>query len=448
MSERLGQLLLKANMVTEDQLRRALAEQRVKGGSLSSILIDLGFIKEEDLHKFLHQRYGVPSINVVNLEIDPKLAELIGTDFMRKHLVIPVKRSGSTLYVAMADPFDFSVIDDLKFHTGYHVEALVAPESDIRRAIDRFLNPTAALTDTLERIEDDTVEVVEREESFDLSELEKTAEEAPVVKLVNLILADAISKGASDIHLEPYEKYFRVRYRIDGVLYEVMRPPLRMKNAISSRIKIRSQLDIAERRLPQDGRFLIRMGDREIDFRVSVMPTSFGEKVVLRLLDKASLQLDMTRLGFEEDELAKFQKAIYKPYGMILVTGPTGSGKTTTLYSALSDLNKIAVNISTIEDPIEFSIPGVNQVQVHESIGLTFSHALRAFLRQDPDIIMVGEIRDLETAEIAVRAALTGHLVLSTLHTNDAPSTMTRLLDMGVEPFLVSSAVVMVVAQR
>lgn len=448
MSERLGQLLLKANMVTEDQLRRALAEQRVKGGSLSSILIDLGFIKEEDLHKFLHQRYGVPSINVVNLEIDPKLAELIGADFMRKHLVIPVKRSGSTLYVAMADPFDFSVIDDLKFHTGYHVEALVAPESDIRRAIDRFLNPTAALTDTLERIEDDTVEVVEREESFDLSELEKTAEEAPVVKLVNLILADAISKGASDIHLEPYEKYFRVRYRIDGVLYEVMRPPLRMKNAIISRIKIMSQLDIAERRLPQDGRFLIRMGDREIDFRVSVMPTSFGEKVVLRLLDKASLQLDMTRLGFEEDELAKFQKAIYKPYGMILVTGPTGSGKTTTLYSALSDLNKIAVNISTIEDPIEFSIPGVNQVQVHESIGLTFSHALRAFLRQDPDIIMVGEIRDLETAEIAVRAALTGHLVLSTLHTNDAPSTMTRLLDMGVEPFLVSSAVVMVVAQR
>lgn len=447
-SARLGHLLLKANLITEEQLERALAEQRVRGGSLSSILIDLGYLKEEDLLKFLHTRYGVPSINVSNLEIDPKLAELIGPEFMRKYLVVPVRRAGSTLYVAMADPFDVSVIDDLKFHTGYHIEALVAPESEIRRAIDRFFDPTAALAETIKGGEEEAVEVVRQEETFDLSEVEKTAEEAPVVRLVNAILADAIMKGASDIHLEPYEKYFRVRYRIDGVLYEVMKPPLKMKNAIVSRIKIMSQLDIAERRLPQDGRFLIRMGNREIDFRVSVMPSQYGEKVVLRLLDKAKLQLDLTKLGFEPEDLERFDRAIHKPFGMILVTGPTGSGKTTTLYSVLSELNKTSVNICTAEDPIEFSLPGVNQVQIHDAIGLTFASCLRTFLRQDPDIIMVGEIRDLETAEIAVRAALTGHLVLSTLHTNDAPSTMTRLLDMGVEPFLVSSSVIMVVAQR
>ena len=448
MSDRLGQLLLKARMITEEQLQRALAEQRVKGGSLSSILIELGFLKEEDLLHFFHTRYGVPSTKVAGLEIDPKLAELVGHEIMRKHLIIPVRLRGSTLYVAMANPFDVAIVDDIKFRTGYHVEALVATESEIRRALDRFLNPTAALTETLGGVEEEAVEVVRHEESFDLSELEKTAEEAPVVRFVNAIIADAITKGASDIHLEPYEKYFRVRYRIDGILYEVMKPPLRMKNAIVSRIKIMSQLDIAERRLPQDGRFLIRMGDREVDFRVSVMPTFYGEKVVLRLLDKAKLQLDMTKLGFESDDLERFQQGIFKPFGMILVTGPTGSGKTTTLYSVLSELNKESVNISTAEDPIEFSIPGINQVQVHEAIDLTFANCLRTFLRQDPDIIMVGEIRDLETAEIAVRAALTGHLVLSTLHTNDAPSTMTRLLDMGVEPFLVSSSVIMVVAQR
>jgi type IV pilus assembly protein PilB len=367
---------------------------------------------------------------------------------MQKNQVVPVRRSGSTLYLAIVDPFNVSVLDDIKFRTGYHVEALVASETDIKTTIERHCNPTASIDGALADFQDDGMEVVKQDETFDLGELEKTAEEAPVVKLVNLILADAISKGASDIHVEPYEKFMRVRERIDGVLYEVMRPPIQMKNAITSRIKIMSQLDIAERRLPQGGRFLIRMQNREMDFRVSVIPTLFGEKIVLRLLDKTKLQLDLTKLGFEADTLEIFRRAIYRPYGMILVTGPTGSGKTTTLYSVLSELNKVSENICTAEDPIEFNIPGVNQVQMHEAIGLNFAASLREFLRQDPDIILVGEIRDLETAEIGVKAALTGHLVLSTLHTNDAPSTIGRLLDMGVEPFLVSSSLIVTVAQR
>ncbi|UCC66786.1 MAG: type IV-A pilus assembly ATPase PilB [Deltaproteobacteria bacterium] len=449
MSIRLGQVLLRAQIITEDQLNQAMSEQKIKGISLSSALIDLGFLLEDDLLDFLHKRYGVPSINLTDLELDPKLVELIGpADSMQKNQAVPVRRSGSTLYLAMVDPFNVSVIDDIKFRTGYHVEALVASETEIKRAIDRFTDPASSFDGVLDDFEDEGMEVVVHEESFDLSELEKTAEEAPVVKLVNLILADAIAKGASDIHLEPYEKYFRVRYRIDGVLYEVMKPPLRMKNAVISRIKIMSQLDIAERRLPQGGRFLIRMQNRQMDFRVSLIPTLFGEKVVLRLLDKSKLQLDMTKLGFEHETLEIFRKAIYKPFGMILVTGPTGSGKTTTLYSVLSELNKITDNICTAEDPIEFNLPGINQVQMHDAIGLNFATALREFLRQDPDIIMVGEIRDLETAEIGVKAALTGHLVLSTLHTNDAPTTINRMLDMGVEPFLASSSVIMVVAQR
>jgi type IV pilus assembly protein PilB len=448
MSVRLGQLLLRADVINQDQLKHAMSEQKIRGVSLSSALIELGFLQEEDLLNFLHKSYGVPSINLTDLELDQKLVELIGRDFMQKNQAVPVRRSGSTLYLAMVDPFNVSVIDDIKFRTGYHVEALVASETDIKKAIERFTDPTSSISGVLSDFEDEGMEVVRHEESFDLTELEKTAEEAPVVKLVNLILADAITKGASDIHLEPYEKYFRVRYRIDGVLYEVMRPPVGMKNAIISRIKIMAQLDIAERRLPQGGRFLIRMQHREMDFRISIIPTHFGEKVVLRLLDKSKLQLDLTKLGFESEIMETFQKAIYRPYGMLLVTGPTGSGKTTTLYSVLSELNKVSENICTCEDPIEFNLPGVNQVQMHDSIGLNFAAALREFLRQDPDIIMVGEIRDLETAEIGVKAALTGHLVLSTLHTNDAPSTISRLLDMGVEPFLVSSSVIMVVAQR
>jgi type IV pilus assembly protein PilB len=448
MSLRLGQLLLKAEIITENQLKQAQGEQKMRGSNLSSILIDMGFLTENALLEFLHKRYGLPSINLAEVELDPKLVSLVGGDFMHKNQVVPVRRSGSTLYLAMVDPFNVSVIDDIKFRTGYHVEVMVASETDIKTTIDRHLNPTASIDGALADFEDEGMEVVQHEETFELGELEKTAEEAPVVKLVNLILADAISKGASDIHVEPYEKFMRVRERIDGVLYEVMRPPIQMKNSITSRLKIMSQLDIAERRLPQGGRFLIRMQNREMDFRVSVIPTLFGEKIVMRLLDKTKLQLDLTKLGFESDTLEVFRGAIYRPFGMILVTGPTGSGKTTTLYSVLSELNKVSENICTAEDPIEFNIPGVNQVQMHEAIGLNFAASLREFLRQDPDIILVGEIRDLETAEIAVKAALTGHLVLSTLHTNDAPSTIGRLLDMGVEPFLVSSSLIVTVAQR
>jgi type IV pilus assembly protein PilB len=448
MSLRLGQLLLKAEIITEEQLKQAQGEQKMRGSNLSSILIDMGFLSEADLLAFLHKRYGLPSINLADLELDPKLVGLVGEEFMQKNQVVPVRRSGSTLYLAMVDPFNVSVIDDIKFRTGYHVEALVASETDIKTTIDKHLNPTASIDGALADFEDEGMEVVKQDETFDIGELEKTADEAPVVKLVNLILADAISKGASDIHVEPYEKFMRVRERIDGVLYEVMRPPIQMKNAIISRLKIMSQLDIAERRLPQGGRFLIRMQNREMDFRVSIIPTLFGEKVVMRLLDKTKLQLDLTKLGFEPDTLELFRESIYRPYGMILVTGPTGSGKTTTLYSVLSELNKVSENICTAEDPIEFNLPGVNQVQMHEAIGLNFAASLREFLRQDPDIILVGEIRDLETAEIAVKAALTGHLVLSTLHTNDAPSTIGRLLDMGVEPFLVSSSLIVTVAQR
>jgi len=450
MSLRLGQLLLKAEIITEEQLKQAQGEQKLKGTNLSSVLIDMGFLSEDDLLDFLHKRYGFPSINLAEMELDPKLVGLIGEEFMQKNQVVPVRRSGSTLYLAMVDPFNVSVIDDIKFRIGYQIQAMVSSETDIKTAIGKHLNPTASLDidGALADFEDEGMEVVKTDETFDISEVEKTAEEAPVVKLVNLILADAISKGASDIHVEPYEKFMRVRERIDGILYEVMRPPIQMKNAVISRLKIMSQMDIAERRLPQGGRFLIRMQNREMDFRVSIIPTLYGEKVVMRLLDKTKLQLDMTKLGFEPDALEIFRQAIFKPFGMILVTGPTGSGKTTTLYSVLSELNKVSENICTAEDPIEFNLPGVNQVQMHEAIGLNFAASLREFLRQDPDIILVGEIRDLETAEIGVKAALTGHLVLSTLHTNDAPSTIGRLLDMGVEPFLVSSSLIMTVAQR
>jgi len=450
MSLRLGQLLLKAEIITEEQLKQAQSEQKLKGTNLSSVLIDMGFLSEDDLLDFLHKRYGLPSINLAEMELDPKLVGLIGEEFMQKNQVVPVRRSGSTLYLAMVDPFNVSVIDDIKFRIGYQIQAMVSSETDIKAAIGKYINPTASLDidGALADFEDEGMEVVKTDETFDISEVEKTAEEAPVVKLVNLILADAISKGASDIHVEPYEKFMRVRERIDGILYEVMRPPIQMKNAVISRLKIMSQMDIAERRLPQGGRFLIRMQNREMDFRVSIIPTLYGEKVVMRLLDKTKLQLDMTKLGFEPDALEIFRQAIFKPFGMILVTGPTGSGKTTTLYSVLSELNKVSENICTAEDPIEFNLPGVNQVQMHEAIGLNFAASLREFLRQDPDIILVGEIRDLETAEIGVKAALTGHLVLSTLHTNDAPSTIGRLLDMGVEPFLVSSSLIMTVAQR
>lgn len=445
---RLGERLVESGLITKAQLEEALREQKRSGGLLGSNLIRLGYIREEDLLQFLSQQFGFPSIDISRVEIPPEILKLIPVDVVQKHKVLPVSRAGSTLVVAMADPTNYMVIDDLKFLTGYNIDVVVAEEGALKKALDKFYDQSASLAEVMSNLEDLELEVVGGEEELNIEELEKATSEAPVVKLVNLILTEAIKRGASDIHIEPYERKFRVRYRIDGVLYEIMSPPLKLKNAIISRIKIMSSLDIAERRLPQDGRIKLKALGKEMDFRVSVLPTLFGEKIVLRLLDKSALQLDMTKLGFEEQALAHFREAIYRPYGMVLVTGPTGSGKTTTLYSALSELNQTTHNISTAEDPVEYNLPGINQVQMHEEIGLNFASALRAFLRQDPDIIMVGEIRDFETAEIAIKAALTGHLVLSTLHTNDAPSTIHRLLNMGVEPFLVSSSVNLILAQR
>ena len=491
MAAKLGQLLLAANLITESQLQEALNLQRKEGGRLGSKLIKLGYITEEKLVSFLSKQYGVPSINLSDYEIDPAVIKLIPAEMASKYLMIPVARVGATLTVAMADPSNIFAIDDIKFMTGYNVDVVVASESSILEAIAKYYSGkgqvvkerTYASTpsegvlqprDFTITEEEDTDEeeefALEDAPTVDVDEFDKivgsaldnieTVEEkedeevikevdAPIVKLVNGIFINAIKQGASDIHIEPYENVLRVRYRIDGVLYNVMNLPIKIKNALTSRVKIMSKLDIAERRLPQDGRIKLKLGKkREIDFRVSTLPCLFGEKTVLRILDKSNLQIDMTKLGFEDDQLKDFMEAIEKPYGMVLVTGPTGSGKTTTLYSALNHLNKPGINIMTAEDPVEYNFHGINQVQIREEIGLTFASALRSFLRQDPDIIMVGEIRDFETAEIAVKAALTGHMVLSTLHTNDAPSTITRLLNMGIEPFLVSSSVVLILAQR
>jgi type IV pilus assembly protein PilB len=448
-NERIGELLVKENLLSAEQLRRAREESRATGGRLGAQITKLGYLDENELTDFVAKQYGVPSINLDEFEIETAVIQLIPEDVAIKHTVIPVNRAGSTLILATADPSNIFAIDDIKFLTGYNIQPVVAAEDAIRRAVDRYYDKSSSLEDVMGDFDDSDIDLIHGEDDVDVGELAKASEDAPVVKLVNLILTDAVKKGASDIHIEPYEKSFRVRYRIDGVLYEVMKPPLKLKNAITSRLKIMAELDIAERRLPQDGRIKLKMGrGKEMDFRVSVLPTLFGEKVVLRLLDKSNLQLDMTKLGFETDQLRVFQSSIHQPYGMVLVTGPTGSGKTTTLYSALSELNKTSENLSTAEDPVEFNLPGINQVQMHEEIGLNFAAALRSFLRQDPDIIMVGEIRDFETAEIAVKAALTGHMVLSTLHTNDAPSTVNRLLNMGIEPFLVASSVNCIVAQR
>jgi len=450
-ASRLGELLVRNNLITKEQLSKALDEQKEAGshGRLGSILIKNGLISEPDLTSFLSKQYGVPSINLNDFEVDPAVIKTIPVEIAQKYQIIPVNRAGSTLIIAMSDPSNIFAIDDIKFMTGYNVEVVVASETAIKASIDKFYDQSASLADVMSGMEMEDIEVVGEEEDVDISSLERATEDAPVVKLVNLILTDAIKKKASDIHVEPYERVFRVRYRIDGVLYEVMKPPLKLKNALTSRIKIMAELDIAERRLPQDGRIKIKLGGgKDMDYRVSCLPTLFGEKIVLRLLDKSSLQLDMTKLGYEAESLTHFKREIHKPFGMVLVTGPTGSGKTVSLYSALSELNKSTENISTAEDPVEFNFAGINQVQMHEDIGLNFSTALRAFLRQDPDIIMIGEIRDFETAEIAVKAALTGHMVLSTLHTNDAPATISRLLNMGVEPFLVASAVNLITAQR
>ena len=451
---RLGELLVRENLISLAQLQRAHDEQRQSGERLGYTLTKLGFIDETELTQFLSKAYGVPSISLADFDIKREVIDLVPKEVATRHLCIPVNRAGGTLIVAMADPSNLTAIDDLKFLTSYNIEVVVASEAAIREAITKYYEKGVDVEGLWRDLNFDDADGDGDGDgggsaAIDLSDLTKSAEEAPVVRLCNLILVDAIKRNASDIHIEPYEKEMRVRYRIDGVLYEVMKPPLKLKNAMTSRMKIMARLDIAERRLPQDGRIKLKLGkDKEMDYRVSVCPTLFGEKIVMRLLDKGNLQLDMTKLGFEAEPLRAFKDCIHRPYGMCLVTGPTGSGKTTTLYSALAELNKSSENISTAEDPVEFNLPGINQCQMAESIGFNFAAALRSFLRQDPDIIMVGEIRDFETAEIAIKAALTGHMVISTLHTNDAPSTISRLLNMGIEPFLVTAALNVIVAQR
>src|ERR1051326_6815344 len=481
MPVRIGELLLKEKRITAEQLQQALTAQKANGGKLGFNLVKLGFVKDEEITALLSKQYGVPSINLAQFEIDPAVIKLIPSETANKYQIVPLSRAGATLTIAMTDPTNVFAMDDIKFMTGYNVEPVVASETAVTDAITKYYPAAPAGTkpapkastqsapggpqvsalemaskglEELQQMdaEGGDVEVLEELQEISADALAKAGEDAPVVRLVNVVLMSAIQKGASDIHIEPYEKELRVRYRIDGILYNIMNPPIKYRDAISSRVKIMSKLDIAEKRLPQDGRIKIRFKEnettKEIDFRVSVLPTLFGEKIVMRLLDKDKLMLDMTKLGFEQESLTKFEEAILRPWGMVLVTGPTGSGKTNTLYSSISKVNTPETNIMTAEDPVEFNLVGVNQVNVKESIGLNFAAALRSFLRQDPNIILVGEIRDFETAEIAVKAALTGHLVLSTLHTNDAPSTINRLMNMGIEPFLVASSVHLICAQR
>lgn len=448
MSTRLGDLLVRKGYITPEQLRKAAEEQKQHNGPLIRHLIKLGCLTEDALLAYLQKEYRLPVSDPTTMEPQEEAIQLVPHALVTKYHLMPLSLAGSSLTLAMADPSNLVAVDEVKFLTGYDIKVTVATVSAIQQAIEQYYDRSMKYDDVLNDLRGQEVNVV-KEEEVDLQALEQATEDAPVVRLVNAVFTDAIRKRASDIHIEPYEKVFRVRFRIDGILHEILQPPLALKNAVSSRIKVMASLDIAERRLPQDGRIKLKLGKGEaIDIRVSVLPTLFGEKIVMRLLDKSNLQTDMTKLGFEDRALQDFMEAIYKPYGMVLVTGPTGSGKTTTLYSAIAELNKTTTNISTAEDPVEFNLLGINQVQVHEDIGLSFAAALRSFLRQDPDIIMVGEIRDLETAEIGVKAALTGHLVLSTLHTNDAPSTINRLLNMGVAPFLVASSVNLILAQR
>jgi type IV pilus assembly protein PilB len=458
MSQRLGDLLVKEKIITPEQLEQATKTQKEQSCRLGSALVKLGFLTDEDVTNFLSRQYGVPAINLSYFEIDPAVVKLIPFETARRYQILPLSRVGASLTIAMVDPTNVFAMDDIKFMTGFNIEPVVASESSILAGIEKAYGTTKEEEDletvmqSMSELTDEDVELQGEQQEIGLSELEKAADEAPVVKLVNVVLSDAVKRGASDIHVEPYEKEFRVRFRIDGVLQSIMSPPLKLKDAITSRIKIMSKLDISEKRLPQDGRIMLKMNiggrKKQLDFRVSTLPTLWGEKIVLRLLDKENLRLDMTKLGFEPESLVKFEKAILKPYGMVLVTGPTGSGKTNTLYSSISRLNQPDTNIMTAEDPVEFQLHGVNQVQMKEQIGLNFAAALRAFLRQDPNIILVGEIRDFETAEIAIKAALTGHLVLSTLHTNGAPETITRLMNMGIEPFLVATSVHLICAQR
>ena len=466
MAVRLGELLLREKSVTPAQLQEALNYQRANGGRLGASLVKLGYLRDEDITSVLSRQFGVPAINLKEFDLDHAIVRLIPAETALKYNVLPVGKSGTTLTLAMADPSNVFAMDDIKFITGLHVEPVVASETAIRELIAQFFGKAGAQVngtktpsaDIVSRALEDLdsqgegLEVVAEMEEIDAASLEKQGAEAPIIRLVNALMLSAIQKGASDIHIEPYEKEMRIRFRIDGVLQPVMAPPLRFRDAITSRLKIMARLDIAEKRLPQDGRIKARFNDRgqgrDIDFRVSVLPTLFGEKVVLRLLDPEALRLDMTKLGFEPPALQKFDHAIKKPWGMVLVTGPTGSGKTNTLYSALAQINQTGVNIMTAEDPVEFNLPGINQVQVRDNIGLSFAAALRSFLRQDPNVILLGEIRDAETAGIGVKAALTGHMVLSTVHTNDAPSSINRLVNMGIEAFLVANSVNLVAAQR
>ena len=486
MSAKLGEILVRENLISPQHLRQALDYQREHGGRLGFNLVKLGLVSDDTITAVLSRQYGIPSVNLELFNIDDSVLRLIPQEVAQKYSVLPLSRVGATLTLAMVDPTNVFAMDDIKFMTGLNVEPVVVAEASVQAAIARYYSTSREIelagigsaeihvetsngngngngfsqSDlvTLDNLDFDQeslnseVEVFEDDDEIDLSSLTRMSEDAPVVRLVNVLLVDALRRGASDIHVEPYEKELRIRFRIDGVLYDVMHPPLKMRDALISRIKIMSKLDISEKRLPQDGRIKIRLKvdnkSRELDFRVSTLPTLFGEKVVLRLLDKEKLMLDMTNLGFEPEALVKFQRNIAKPYGMVLVTGPTGSGKTNTLYSALQSLNTVDTNIMTAEDPVEFNLLGINQVQMKEQIGLNFAAALRSFLRQDPNIILVGEIRDFETAEIAIKAALTGHMVLSTLHTNDAPSTISRLMNMGIEPFLVATSVNLIQAQR
>ena len=454
-SERIGDLLVREGLITKDQLDKALQEQRQNGTRVGYNLVKLGFIQEIELTKHLARQYKMPAVDLSKFEVDPKIVKLIPADLAIKNLVLPLKRDGRTLTVAMADPTNFAVIDDLKFITRYDIFPVIAGEFTLRNYLDKIYESadvqiSALLKDIAGMGTDDELEVVDtqKEEEVNATALAAQMDEAPVVKLINALLTDAVKRGASDIHFECFEHDLRVRYRIDGALEEIMKPPKKMQAALVSRFKIMSSLNIAERRVPQDGRIKLKMGKKVVDYRVSTLPTLFGEKVVLRILDQGNLTLDLQKFGIEPRAELDLMEAISNPYGMVLVTGPTGSGKTTTLYSALSKVNAIDVNIMTAEDPVEYNLYGVNQVLVRNEIGMTFAAALKAFLRQDPNIIMVGEIRDLETGGIAIKAALTGHMVLSTLHTNSAPETVTRLLDMGLEPFNVSSALNLVLAQR
>jgi type IV pilus assembly protein PilB len=449
--DKLGDILVRDGLITADQLKRALGEQRNSGMRLGYTLVKLGFIEETEITKMLARQYRMPAVDLSRFEVDPKILKLISPDIAAKYTVLPLKREGRTLTIAIADPNNVAAIEDIKFITRCDIFPVIAGEYTLRNAIDRYYQQSdAQLQSLLKSVEDaDTGDLEVLEEQMDEEvKASELAEDAPVVKLINGLLTDAVKRGASDIHIEPFEHEMRVRYRVDGALQEVMRPPVKMRAALTSRVKIMAQLNIAERRVPQDGRIKLKMGARVIDFRVSTLPVLFGEKIVLRILDKGNLTFDLATFGFEPKAQADLMKAILNPYGMVLVTGPTGSGKTTTLYSALSKINTIEVNIMTAEDPVEYNLMGINQVLVRNEVGMTFAAALRAFLRQDPNIIMVGEIRDLETGSIAIKAALTGHLVLSTLHTNDAPSTVTRMIDMGIEPFNVASAVNLIVAQR